>query len=99
MPQAKKAPPAITDTRPESDSARVETELQQLATELEQAGGEQRQAIHVLVDRWLDERLNQRQAHKPTCRCDTCLAAHPLMRRRPLGECIDRRDIATPGEW
>jgi hypothetical protein len=101
MPPAKKAQPAPTNIRPESElnAARVKIELQQLASELPDASQAQRKAIHVLVDRWLDEALNQQQAHKPSCRCDDCLNAHPLMHRHPMGECIDRRDIATEGRW
>ena len=101
MPPAKKAP-AVTNIRPESElnAARVKIELEQLAAELADADRPgQREAIHTLVDRWLDESLEQKKAHKPSCRCDDCLKAHPLMRRRPMGECIDRRDIATEGQW
>lgn len=96
MSQAKKAP--VTNIRAESElnQARVKIELQQLAGELDQATSPaQRAEIHRLVDKWLDERLNQKGVHPADCGCHECYAVvSEALTRRRMSE-----DVADPEEW
>lgn len=83
------------------NDADVRVELQQLAGELEQAKTEKHRAeIHRLVDKWLDERLDQKGVHKADCSCHECVEhVADILTRRRVAELSDDRGVATEGNW
>jgi hypothetical protein len=75
-------------------------ELEKLRYELKQADEEHAERKRARIDEVLDERLEQRGAHKPDCGCHECdKHVFDVLAARALGECVDPRDRATEGQW
>jgi hypothetical protein len=75
-------------------------ELEKLRFELKQADEEHAERKRARIDEVLDERLEQRGAHKADCSCWEC-DAHVIaaLSARRMGEMVDPRDRATEGQW
>ena len=75
-------------------------ELQKLATELRQATPTVAVTELDHIDALLDERLDQKGAHRAGCGCRECRkVAWNVLSRRRLGEMLDPRDRASVEEW
>jgi hypothetical protein len=75
-------------------------ELKKLRQELKQADAEHAERKRARINEVLDERLEQKGAHKADCGCHECWAhVASVLSARKLGECVDPRDRATEGQW
>ena len=78
----------------------IALELQKLAAELRQATTTVAVTELDQIDELLDERLDQKGAHRAGCGCRECRkVSWNVLSRRRLGEMLDPRDRASVEEW
>jgi len=93
----------LSNIRSTSDleTQRLLREFKKLRMELKQCGAGSQAEQYKLdrIDELLDRRLDQKGAHKPDCGCHECYSHVMRVMSRRLGECVDPRDVAGPGEF
>jgi hypothetical protein len=77
-------------------STQARLEFEKLRRELRKADNDKHRAAALDgINRLLDKHLEQRGAHKPSCRCERCAPVTD----RFMGECVCADDVASETEF
>lgn len=76
-------------------------EMKRLRMELKQcpAGSPESERRWARIDELLDKHLDDKGAHAADCDCPKCSDHIADVLAHRLGECLDPRDVAVPGQW